>query len=85
MRYEGLLRFDAAMQKLDESFNLLEDPLIEQLHVDEGAKQLVYRRGPLVFVFNFHPTQSYPDLRIPVPDPADYRVMGVRFSRRGPW
>ena len=35
----------------------------------------MYRRGPLVFVFNFHPTESYTDLRIPVPDPKDYRLI----------
>ncbi len=57
------------MKQLDETFNLLDDPFIEQLMVHEENKLLVYRRGPLVFVFNFHPTQSYADLRIPVPDP----------------
>jgi 1,4-alpha-glucan branching enzyme len=61
------------MQSLDATYRLLEDPLIEQLMVHEDNKLLVYRRGPLVFAFNFHPTQSYPDLRIPVPDPANYR------------
>ena len=30
---------------------------------------------PLVFVYNFYPTASYPDLRIPVPDAADYAVV----------
>ena len=38
-----------------ESYHLLEDPLIEQLMVHEENKLLVYRRGPLVFAFNFHP------------------------------
>jgi 1,4-alpha-glucan branching enzyme len=28
-----------------------------------------------VFVFNFHATESYVGLRIPVPDPKDYRVV----------
>ena len=75
LRYAGLNRFDAAMLALDEKFNLLHDPLIEQLMVHEDFKLLVYRRGPLVFAFNFHPTQSYPGLRVPVPDPADYRLL----------
>lgn len=75
LRYLGLNRFDQEMQALDARFNLLNDPLIELLMVHEENKQLVYRRGPLVFAFNFHPTASYPDLRIPVPDPADYRVV----------
>ncbi|MGN6627606.1 MAG: alpha amylase C-terminal domain-containing protein [Tepidisphaeraceae bacterium] len=75
LRYKGLAEFDRAMQDLDIEFDLLNDNFIEQLWVGEGEKQLVYRRGPLVFVFNFHPTQSYADWRIPVPDPVDYRVV----------
>ena len=64
-----------AMQFLDEQYNVLEDPFIEQLLCHEDTRQLVYRRGPLLFVYNFHPTQSYTDLRIPVPDARDYRVI----------
>jgi 1,4-alpha-glucan branching enzyme len=75
LRYAGLNNFDRAMQGLDERFNLLEDPFIEQLACHEDTKQLVYRRGPLVFVFNLHPTESYVGLRIPVPDARDYRVV----------
>jgi 1,4-alpha-glucan branching enzyme len=54
---------------------LLCDPLIEQLLIHEPEKQLVYRRGPLVFVFNFHPTHSHSDWRIPVPDATDYQTV----------
>ena len=75
LRYIGLNNFDRAMQFLDEQYNVLEDSFIEQLLCHEDTKQLVFRRGPLVFVFNFHPTQSFTDLRIPVPDPRDYRVV----------
>lgn len=75
LRYKGLNDFDAAMQQLDLKYNLLEDPLIEHLMVHEAKKLLVYRRGPLVFAFNFHPAESYADLRIPVPDQTDYRLI----------
>ena len=75
LRYAGLNRFDAAMNRLDVDYRILIDPLIEQLHVHEDDKQLVYRRGPLVFVFNFHPTNSYGDWRIGVPDRTDYRLI----------
>ena len=75
LRYTGLNNFDRAMQGVDEQFNLLEDPFIEQLACHEDTKQLIFRRGPLVFIFNFHPTESYVGLRIPVPDPRDYRVV----------
>lgn len=75
LRYKGLGEFDRAMMKLDEQYDLLDDKFIERLLVHESNKQLVYRRGPLVFAFNFHPTNSYSDWRIPVPDLTDYRVI----------
>ena len=85
--YKGLNEFDKAMMHLDIDHRLLADPLIEQLAVHQDTKQLVFRRGPLVFAFNFHPTESYPDLRIPVPDRADYRAVlnsdATRFSGPG--
>jgi 1,4-alpha-glucan branching enzyme len=75
LRYGQLNAFDSAMLELDREFGLLEDPFIEQIAVHEDTRQLIYRRGPLVFAYNFHPTESYADLRIPVPDPVDYRVV----------
>ncbi|MET0340227.1 MAG: alpha-amylase family glycosyl hydrolase [Polyangiales bacterium] len=82
LRYGGLLEFDRALQALDQRFGLLGDPLIEQLVVHDDTKQLVFRRGPLVFAFNFHPSRSYDGLRIPVPDAVDYRtVLDVDASR----
>ncbi len=55
--------------------HLLKDPLIEQLMLHEDTRQLAFRRGPLVFLFNFHPTESFVSLRVPVPQPSDYRVI----------
>jgi 1,4-alpha-glucan branching enzyme len=75
LRYQGLLNFDAAMQHLDEAHHILTDKFIEQVMIHEDNKLLVYRRGPLVFAFNFHPTNSYTALRIPVPDPKDYKII----------
>ena len=75
LRYQGLNEFDKAMQQLDIAFHVLTDPLIEKLSCHEWARQLVYRRGPLVFAFNFHPNESYQDLQLPVPDKTDYRLV----------
>ncbi len=75
LHYGQLRDFDHAMLDLDRKFGLLEDPFIEQIAIHEDTRQLIYRRGPLVFVFNLHPTESYADLRIPVPDPTDYHVV----------
>jgi 1,4-alpha-glucan branching enzyme len=87
LRYRGLLELDRALQRLDEHFGLLREPLIEQLLLHEDTKQIVFRRGPLVFAFNFHPTRSYDGLRIPVPENTDYRPVldtdSVRFEGFG--
>ena len=75
LRYRRLNNFDRAMNQLDQVYHLLEDPFIEQLALHEDTKQIVYRRGPLVFVFNFNTHESFSDLRIPVPDPRNYKVI----------
>ena len=75
LRYKCLNNFDIAMNHLDAQFHLLEDPFIEQLALHEDTKQLVYRRGPLVFAFNFNTHESFGGLRIPVPDARDYKIL----------
>jgi len=75
LRYVGINRFDAALMDLDRQYHLLEDPLIEQLALHQDTHQIVYRHGPLIFAINLHPTESFADLRIPVCDPFDYKVV----------
>jgi len=75
LKYRGLNDFDAALQRLDQTFGVADDPFIEQLLLHEGDKVIAYRRGPLVFVFNFDPSRSFTGYRIPMPDPADYEVV----------
>lgn len=72
LRYHALGAFDRAMIELDVRCNLLSGTPIELLQVHEDNKLLCFRRGALVFAFNFHPHQSYPDYRIGVPEPCDY-------------
>jgi 1,4-alpha-glucan branching enzyme len=87
LRYQYLNAFDPAMQALDDRYQLLNDRLIQQMVVHEENKLLIYRRGPLVFAFNFHPNHSYANHRIPVPDPANYKVVlttdDTRFGGHG--
>ncbi len=75
LRYRDLAAFDRELQTLDEKYNLLAQPLIEPIHIHEDQKLLICRRGPLVFLFNFHPQTSYPDYRIGIPEPTDYRII----------
>ncbi len=73
--YRHLNDFDRSMQHLDTTYHILTDENIQLLLIHEDAKQIVYTRGGLVFAFNFHPTASVTDWRIPVPEKADYRLI----------
>ncbi|HUU82998.1 MAG TPA: alpha amylase C-terminal domain-containing protein [Phycisphaerae bacterium] len=75
LRYGELGAFDRAMQDLDDRFQVLANPFYELLQVHEDCKLLVYRRGPLIFVFNFHPAESYADYGVGLPDPLDYEII----------
>jgi 1,4-alpha-glucan branching enzyme len=74
LRYKGLGEFDRAMNALDAAHGLLASPQAEKLFEHEEFKLLAFRRGPLTFVFNWHPTRSQEGLRVPVGSAADHVV-----------
>lgn len=74
LKYQYLNNFDQALQQLEDKHKIIQDDFIQRLSVHEDRKTLTFRRGALVFAFNFHPSQSYPDLTIGVPDPSDYKL-----------
>lgn len=41
----------------------------------EVDKVIVFERAGLLFVFNFHPSQSFADYRVGVEEPGEYRVV----------
>ncbi len=73
--YKHLNAFDVAMQHLDTHYHLLSDEDIQLLFIHEDAKQIVFARAGLVFAFNFHPTKSVTDWRIPIPEKSEYRLI----------
>ena len=75
LRYRCLAVFDRALHGLDDEHDLLAQPEYEPLHVHEDDKLLIFRRGTLLFAFNFHPHNSYPHYRVGVPDQTDYKLI----------
>ncbi|KAJ1927411.1 alpha-1,4-glucan branching enzyme [Tieghemiomyces parasiticus] len=64
LRYQYLKNWDAAMHHLESSHPWLasEHNWVSTKH--EGDKVVAFERGDLLFIFNFHPTQSFTDYRI---------------------
>ena len=46
-----------------------------QLALDNGKKTLAYKKGGLIFAYNFHPVKSYEGCFVPVPEKGEYDVV----------
>ncbi|KAK7287576.1 hypothetical protein RIF29_00857 [Crotalaria pallida] len=76
---EGLNRdlfsFDKDMMKLDENARVLSRRFPYLHHVNDSSMVISYIRGPLLFIFNFHPTDSYDNYSIGVEEAGEYQVI----------
>ena len=74
LRYGQLGAFDRAMIALLRRERLLTKKAVYGA-VHNERKTLTYTKGALAFAFNFHPTQSYESVFVPVTAPGEYRAV----------
>ncbi|KAI3734510.1 hypothetical protein L6452_13980 [Arctium lappa] len=74
LRYKFMNAFDKAMNLLDEKFSFLTSAKQIVSSTDEDGKVIVFERGDLVFVFNFHPDNTYDGYKVGCDLPGKYRV-----------
>lgn len=74
LRYQYLNAFDKSMNHLELDNKFLDQQTYVSLK-HEGDKFIVFERGDLVFLFNFHPTNSYSDYKIGVNSPGEYKIV----------
>ena len=72
--YYGLGEFDRAMIRLIHSVKHFNETPLYQLWDNEGDQVMAYQRNDLVFVFNFHGTNSYTDYGI-LAEKGSYKVV----------
>lgn len=75
LRYRGLQEFDRAMQYIEERYEFMTSEHQFISRKNEGDRMIVFERGNLVFVFNFHWTNSYSDYRIGCLKPGKYKIV----------
>ena len=75
LRYQQLDAWDKAMIQLVTTNELLSNGPAQQLYLEPNKKVLAYTRGNLIFVFCFHPSDSFEGLAIPVPSSGDYKLL----------
>jgi 1,4-alpha-glucan branching enzyme len=75
LRYKWLNEFDVSMQHLEEKSGWLAAPQAYISLKHEGDKVIVFERAGLLFIFNFHHTNSYTDYRVGVDEPGTYKIV----------
>jgi 1,4-alpha-glucan branching enzyme len=66
LKYKYLADFDIGMLKLNNDGKLLDDRYVNRIVENTFDKIIAFTRGDLLFVFNFHPANSFTDYGIPV-------------------
>ncbi|KAL0310996.1 UNVERIFIED_CONTAM: 1,4-alpha-glucan-branching enzyme 3, chloroplastic/amyloplastic, partial [Sesamum angustifolium] len=76
--HNKLFAFDKDMMKLDIEERILlrgSSGLPNIHHVNDSTMVISYLRGPFLFVFNFHPTNSYGRYNIGVEEAGEYQIV----------
>ncbi|TQD84715.1 hypothetical protein C1H46_029738 [Malus baccata] len=73
--HRNLFIFDKDLMKLDETERVLARVLPSIHHVNDNTMVIAYMRGTLLFVFNFHPTDSYEGYGIGVEEAGEYQLV----------
>ncbi|KAF2196705.1 alpha-glucan branching enzyme [Delitschia confertaspora ATCC 74209] len=75
LRYKFLNEFDSKMQWTEEKYGWLHSPQAYVSLKHEGDKVIAFERAGLLWVFNFHPSESYTDYRVGVEQEGTYRIV----------
>jgi 1,4-alpha-glucan branching enzyme len=75
LKYKLLAAFDKDMLGIIQKHQILQAGYGQQLMLDEDNKTMIFEKGGLVFVFNFHVFNSIPDYEFMVPEAGKYRII----------
>jgi len=75
LKYEYLSNFDREMLILLKTYNVLMAKDLENLWIDEGQKLLAFKKGGLIFLFNFNPSVSFSEYELPTGDIGEYKIV----------
>jgi 1,4-alpha-glucan branching enzyme len=74
LRYKFMNNFNRAMIALAEEFEFVSSSKQYISLTSETEKLIVFERGDLVFIFNFHPTRTYSGMKVGCEIPGKYRI-----------
>jgi 1,4-alpha-glucan branching enzyme len=74
LKYHLLARFTRDMISLVKAHHLFASSILQLLYEHSADKVIIFKRGDLIFAFNFHPDHSYTDYRCEAPR-GKYRMI----------
>ena len=74
LKFHFLADFDQTMVNLIRKRDMIGTEPVNFRLINEGDKVIAYERKDLVFIFNFHPTQSFSDYPVDV-SPGQYKLI----------
>ncbi len=75
LRYQFLNSFDTGMLHLLMTYGVTRHLDLKELWLDNANKVLIFRKGGLVFFFNFNPGHSFQTFDFAVPEAGQYQVI----------
>lgn len=75
LRYRFLSEFDSKMQWTEDKYGWLHAPQAYISLKHESDKVIVFERAGLLWIFNFHPTNSFADYRVGIEQSGTYRIV----------
>lgn len=75
LKYKFTNTFDRSLMHLDKAYGFVAATHEYVSRKDNGDKVVVAERGDLVFVFNFHYSQSYTDYKVGCLNPGEYKLV----------
>ncbi len=75
LRYEYLYNFDKAMIKLVKKYSILKAKEVRNIYIDQKNLILAYKKGELIFLFNFHPSISEPNFLVRIYERGNYEII----------
>ncbi|XP_024960651.1 1,4-alpha-glucan-branching enzyme 3, chloroplastic/amyloplastic [Cynara cardunculus var. scolymus] len=73
--HRDLLCFDKDMMNLENKERIISRWLPNIHHINDANMVISYLRGPFLFIFNFHPTNSYDRYNVGVEEAGEYQVI----------
>lgn len=75
LKYDFLQRFDRDMLSFAQQYKILKDTYPQELWLEDERKLIAYRKADLIFLFNFHPSESQAAFSFPTHEDAAYQVI----------